>query len=81
MSSRLGLNSLSGVQEILVILLMLISFVAIFYSDIETIYKIGIAVLVFGVVFLANIATQILKGVKTKRVSNEAGAQDIRKKL
>lgn len=61
MSSRLGLNGLSGVQEIFLVLLMLISFVAIFYSDIDTGYKIGIAALVFGIIFLASIATQILK--------------------
>jgi len=69
MSSRLGLNSLSGVQEILVVILMLISFVAIFYSDIEAGYKIGIAALVFGIIFLASLATQVLKqGVPQKRV-------------
>ena len=57
MSSRLGLNSLSGVQEILVVILMLISFAAIFYSDIEAGYKIGIAALVFGIIlFSANIS-------------------------
>lgn len=61
MSSRIGLNSLSGFQEILVVVLMLISFFAIFYSDIEAGYKIGIAVLAFGIIFLASIATQILK--------------------
>ena len=61
MSSRIGLNSLSGFQEIFVVLLMLISFVAIFYSDIEAGYKIGIAALVFGIIFLASIATQVLK--------------------
>jgi hypothetical protein len=69
MSSRLGLNSLSGVQEILVVILMLISFVAIFYSDIEAGYKIGIAALVFGIIFLASLATQVLKqGVPQKRI-------------
>jgi len=61
MSSRKGLNSLSGFQEIFVVVIMLISFFAIFYSDIEAVYKIGIAVLVFGIIFLASIATQILK--------------------
>lgn len=61
MSSRMGLNSLSGVQEVFLVLLMLISFIAIFYSDIDTGYKIGIAALVFGIVFLASMATQILK--------------------
>jgi hypothetical protein len=69
MSSRPGLNSLSGFQEILVVILMLISFLAIFYSDIEAGYKIGIAALVFGIIFLASIATQILKqGIPQKRI-------------
>ena len=40
---------------------MLISFIAIFYSDIDSGYKIGIAALVFGIIFLASMATQILK--------------------
>jgi len=40
---------------------MLISFFAIFYSDIETGYKIGIAALVFSIIFLASMATQVLK--------------------
>ncbi len=61
MSSRLGLSNLSGFQEILVVVLMLISFFAIFYSDIETGYKIGIAALVFSIIFLASMATQVLK--------------------
>ena len=61
MSSRLGLSNLSGFQEILVVVLMLISFFAIFYSDIEAGYKIGIAALVFCIIFLASMATQVLK--------------------
>jgi len=61
MSSRIGLNNLSGFQEIFIVALLLISFLAIFYSDIEAGYKIGIALLVTGIVFLASFATQILK--------------------
>jgi len=61
MSSRMGLNGLSGIEEIFLVLLMLLSFVAIFYSDIDSGYKIGIAALVFGIIFLASMATQILK--------------------
>jgi hypothetical protein len=60
MSSRLGLNSSAGFQ-IFAVVLVLISFLAIFYSDIEAGYKIVIAVLVFTVIFLANIAAQVLK--------------------
>ena len=61
MSSRLGLNKTAAFQQLLTVLLMMISFLAIFYSDIETEYKIGIAALVFAIIFLANIATQVLK--------------------
>ena len=68
MSSRLGLSNLSGLQEILVVVLMLISFFAIFYSDIEAGYKIGIAALVFSIIFLASMATQVLKqGIPEKK--------------
>jgi len=66
MSLRLGLKSLSGVQEILVLALMLVSVFAIFYSDMELTYKIGIAVLVFSVIFLASLASQVLKQEKEK---------------
>ena len=67
MSLRLGLKSLSGVQEILVLALMLVSVFAIFYSDMELTYKIGIAVLVFSVIFLTSLASQVLKQEKEKR--------------
>jgi protein-S-isoprenylcysteine O-methyltransferase Ste14 len=66
MSLRLGLKNLSGVQEILVLALMLVFVFAIFYSDMEFTYKIGIAVLVFSVVFLTSLANQVLKQEKEK---------------
>jgi len=67
MSLRLGLKSLSAVQEILVLALMLVSVFAIFYSDMELTYKIGIAVLVFSVIFLTTLANQVLKQGKENR--------------
>jgi K+-sensing histidine kinase KdpD len=67
MSLRLGLKSLSNVQEILVLVLMLVSVFAIFYSDMELAYKIGIAVLAFSVIFLTSLASQVLKQEKEKR--------------
>ena len=67
MSSTFGLNKSAAFQQVITIALMLISFLAVFYSDIELGYKIGIAVLAFTIIFLANIATQILKGIP-KRV-------------
>jgi len=61
MSSRLGLGNLSGLQEALVLALMLVSVFALFFSDIELVYKIGIVALAFGVIFLTSLASQLLK--------------------
>jgi hypothetical protein len=60
MSLRLGLGNLSGVQEVLVLALMLVSAFALFFSDIELTYKIGIAVLAFSLIFLTTVANQLL---------------------
>ena len=70
MSSRLGQNNSVAFLQILTLLLMLISFLAIFNSDIEEGYKIGIVVLVFAIIFLANIATQALKQGIPQKNSN-----------
>jgi hypothetical protein len=67
MSLRLGLGNLSGVQEVLVLALMLVSIFALFFSDIELTYKIGIATLVFSLVFLTSLASQLLKEDKENK--------------
>jgi len=67
MSFRTGLGNLSGVQEVLVLALMLVSIFALFFSDIEFTYKIGIAALVFSIIFLASLANQLLKQEKEKK--------------
>jgi hypothetical protein len=64
MSLRLGLGNLSAVQEALVLVLMLVSVFALFFSDIEFTYKIGIAALAFSVIFLTTLASQMLKQEK-----------------
>jgi hypothetical protein len=64
MSFKLGLNS---VQEVLVLALMLVFVFAVLYSDIELTYKIGIAVLVFSIIFLTSVAGQVLKQEEEKR--------------
>jgi hypothetical protein len=64
MSFRLGSNV---VQEVLTLALMLVFVLAVFYSDIEFAYKIGITVLVFSIIFLAGIAGQVLKQEEEKR--------------
>jgi hypothetical protein len=67
MSLRLGLGNLSGVQEVLVLALMLVSIFALFFSDLELTYKIGIATLVFSLVFLTSLASQLLKEDKENK--------------
>ena len=67
MSLRLGLRGLNGVQEVLVLALMLVSVFAIFYSDMELTYKIGIAALAFSVIILTSMASQVLKQEKEER--------------
>jgi hypothetical protein len=66
MSIRLGLRGLNDVQEVMVLALMLVSVFAIFYSDMELTYKIGIAALAFSVIFLTSMASQVLKQEKEK---------------
>jgi len=66
MSLRLGLGNLSGVQEVLVLALMLVSLFALIFSDIELAYKIGIAVLAFSLIFLTSLASQLLGQEKEK---------------
>jgi hypothetical protein len=64
MSLKLGLGNLSALQEVLVLALMLVSVFALFFSDIELTYKIGIAALAFSLIFLTSLASQLLKQEK-----------------
>ena len=57
----------TGVQEALVLALMLLSIVVIVYADISIAYKVGVAVIVFAVIFLTTLATQYLKEQKQAR--------------
>jgi len=61
-----GPKVFGGVQEILVLALMLVSVFAIFYVNIDITYKVGMIVIVFAVVFLTTLATQILKQQQTE---------------
>ena len=62
-----GTKVFSGVQELLVLALMLVSVFALFYVNIDIMYKVGIAVMVFSVIFLTTLATQILKQQKESK--------------
>ena len=61
MSLRIGVGNMSTVQEILVLALMLVSIFALFFSDLDLTYKIGITALVFAVIFLTSLASQLLQ--------------------
>jgi hypothetical protein len=67
MSLRLGLRGLNGVQEVLVLALMLVSVFVLFFSEMEFTYKIGIAALAFSIIFLTSLANQLLKQEKEKK--------------
>ena len=56
-----GPRVFSGIQEVLVLALMLVSVFAIFYVNMDIAYKIGMVVIVFAVVFLTTLATQMLR--------------------
>jgi hypothetical protein len=51
----------SGVQEALVLALMLVSMFVLFYVDLDWTFKIGIAVIVFTIIFLATLAASLLR--------------------
>jgi len=51
----------NGIQEALVLALMIVSVLALFYLDMDVLYKIGIAVIVFTVIFLATLAATLLR--------------------
>ena len=54
----------SGIQEVFILALMLVSIVALFYVNMSIMYKVGIVVLVFSIIFLMTMATQILRAQK-----------------
>jgi cbb3-type cytochrome oxidase subunit 3 len=51
----------NGIQEALVLALMLVSMLVIFYVNIDWTYKIGIAVIVLTIIFLATLAAALLR--------------------
>ena len=57
----------SGIQEALVLALMLVTMFALFYVDLAMVYKVSIAVIAFLAIFLTTIAAQILRAQKESR--------------
>jgi hypothetical protein len=59
----------SGIQEALVLALMLVTILTLFYVNIDMTYKISIAVIVFAVIFLATLAASLLRQQKEIKLS------------
>jgi hypothetical protein len=57
----------NGIQEALVLALMLVTVLTLFYVNIDITYKIGIAAIVFTIIFLATLATTLLRQQKEIR--------------
>jgi len=51
----------NGIQEALVLALMLVTILTLFYVNIDMTYKIGIAAVVFTIIFLATLAATLLR--------------------
>jgi hypothetical protein len=62
----------SGVQEALILALMLVSVFTILYVDMSIMYKVGIVVLVLSMIFLMTLATQIMREQKETRRQQQA---------
>ena len=56
-----NLKVFSGIQEALVLALMMVSVLALFYVDMSLLYKIGIAVIVFTIILLSTLAATLLR--------------------
>ena len=63
MSLKLGLNR---VQEVLVMGLMIVLVFAL-WSNMELMYKISIGVIVFALILLTSMASQVLKQVEERK--------------
>jgi hypothetical protein len=59
-----GTKVFSGVQEVFILALMVVAVFGLLYVNIGIMYKVGMAVIVFSVIFLMTLATQILRQQK-----------------
>jgi len=57
-------SGMQGLQDVFTIALMVVLIFAVFYSQLDLIYKVGIGVLVISIVFLTSIAGQLLRQIR-----------------
>ncbi len=58
------MKALGGLEQALVLILMMIALLSFFYAPIDLAYRIGIVVFAFAVMFLGTLAIQILRAQK-----------------
>ena len=58
MSFNMGFDN---VKQFLVLALMVVFIVAVMFTEIDFMYKLGIAALVFGIIFMTSLADQAAK--------------------
>jgi len=59
-----GTKIFSGVQEVFILALTVVAVFGLFYVNMGIMYKVGMAVIVFSVIFLMTLANQILRQQK-----------------
>jgi len=63
-----NIRILSGVQEVLSLVLMIVAMMAVIYlPDIDLMVRVGIAVFAFAIIMLINLATALLRQQKDIR--------------
>lgn len=63
-----NIRVLSGVQEVLSLVLMIVAMMAVIYlPDIDLMVRVGIAVFAFAIIMLINLATALLRQQKEIR--------------
>ncbi len=62
-----GFKVFNGIEQALILALMLVTMVTLFYVELDLTYKVGIAVFSFIVIFLATLATAMLRQQKEIR--------------
>ncbi len=63
-----NIRILSGVQEVLSLVLMIVAMMAVIYlPDIDLMVRVGIAVFAFAIIMLINLATALLRQQKEIR--------------
>ena len=74
MNEKLSFGSpkvFNGIQEALVLALMLVSMLVLFYVNIDWTFKIGIATIVLAIIFLSTLAAGLMR---QQREMNQAQA-------